>query len=592
MTVHTQTQAGLTRPVEDNYSPNVRSLLLVYHNSSRSQHSTFVHVPDGSEITFGRSRKSTIHIDVDGVSRNHCVLRRRGSRYWIEDLKSRNGTRVNGELVEEPTALQNGDEISVGPYVALLSVSRTSVSKRRLGGTSLLDERLRAECDRGQRYSRSFALLMLAISGDATSVDEALERVSGQLRPMDTLCEYAPDVFALVIPEASHAAATSLAHRLTKTALTSFSSKPGLVQIGMATFPQNGTNSDKLLAEARSALRAAKAGTSPIADPPEELRTDTVVVVDPQMLRVFELIKKVAPSEISVLILGETGAGKEIIASSIHKQSKRSDKPYVRLNCASIPESLLESELFGHEKGAFTGALAQKKGYFEAANTGTIFLDEIGEVSANVQAKLLRVLENQCIIRVGGTNEINVDVRVLYATNRDLESEIREGRFREDLYYRISAFSLLVPALRDRPQDIIPLCEHFLRLSAKQNKQSPPVLSDDTKQRLESYDWPGNVRQLRNAMERAVVLATEGTVEISDLPDRVQVASNSPTLIVDSGSGLRDQLAIVEKTSIVNALESTNGNQTKAAKQIGMSRRSFIYKMEKYGLKDPPGVKP
>lgn len=584
-----QSQAGLTRPVDPRgSSPSQRSLLLVYHGVAPQQHSTFVEVPEGSEITFGRSRKSTVHIDVEGVSRNHCILRRQGERYQVEDLKSRNGTRVNGELIHHITPLQSGDEISIGPMRAVLSISRTSVSKRRLGNTALLDERLLAECDRGKRYSRPFSLVMLEIGGDPKLVDQALEHISGQLRPMDTMCEYAPTTFALVVPEATKTAAQSLARRLAEVLEKDCSSNLESLRCGLATFPKNGTNGDKLLAEAQAALQRSIREGAAITEPPEQRRENSVIVSDPQMARVFELVKKVAPSEISVLILGETGAGKEIIANSIHKSSKRSDKPYVRLNCASIPETLLESELFGHEKGAFTGALATKIGYFEAADKGTIFLDEIGEVSANVQAKLLRVLENRCIVRVGGICEIEVDVRILYATNRDLESEVVAGRFREDLFYRIGAFSILVPSLRDRPKDILPLCEYFLEQSATKNYQTTPLLSEPAKSQLQGYSWPGNVRQLRNAMERAVVLAKEGLVEVSDLPDRVRVIEDSSSLIIDGEIDLRDQLAVVEKASIVAALEASKGNQTKAAKQLGMSRRAFIYKMEKHGLKDAP----
>ncbi len=518
------------------------------------------------------------------------MLRRHGERYQLEDLNSRNGTRVNGRLVEEETTLNSGDEIAVGPFRALLSISRTAVSRRRLGSTALLDERLLAECDRSKRYSRRFALLMLRIEANPDEIDEALAYLATQLRPMDTLCEYAPDLFALVIPEASQRSATTLAQRLVSSIQRRFPTLTKGLQIGLAVYPDNGTNADKLLSNARAALQSAIASEKEITGPPEEHSGTDIVVVDPQAIRVFELIDKIAPSEISVLILGETGVGKEVIASAIHRKSNRTNNPYIRLNCASIPESLLESELFGHEKGAFTGALSMKKGYFEAADKGTIFLDEIGEITSNVQAKLLRVLESRTIVRVGGTKEINVNVRVLYATNRNLEVEIKENRFREDLYYRISGFTVLIPALRDRPLDIIPLCEHFLTESAKLNRSPTPVLSEQARSKLQSYDWPGNIRQLRNAMERAVVLASDGIVEIADLPDRVRTTVDSSALIVDGTGDLRDQLATVEKATIVTALEATGGNQTRAAKHIGMSRRAFIYKMEKYGLKKPPGM--
>lgn len=573
-----------------------RAVLLVYHDVGENEHSRLIEVPDGAEVRFGRSRRSTVHIDADPVSRHHCVLKRSGRGFQIEDLESRNGTLVNGERISKVTLLASGDEIQVGPVTAVLSVTSRVASRRRLGTTAYLDERLRAECDRCQRYQRSLALLMIRFAGEVTRIDTVVERLAGRMRPMDTLCEYSPNELAVIIPEVNEAGARLLADRLTREARDVLGDLPNAVRIGMSLAPGNGTSPDELIGEARAALRAANAQQLPISTPPIDHGNTQVIACDPQMKRLFALAKKVAASNITVLVLGETGAGKEIVAGSIHDQSTRAGKPCVRLNCASIPESLLESELFGHEKGAFTGAERQKIGFFEAAKEGTVFLDEIGEMSLSVQAKLLRVLENRTITRVGGTSEIDVDVRIVCATNRDLELEVREGRFREDLYYRISAFSLVVPALRDRPGDILPLCEHFVRINhaalpGDVDHTATPVLTAEAKQRLQRYDWPGNVRQLRNAMERAVVLASNGVIEVDDLPDRVRSAEVRPgqsPILVDTSLDVRDQLADVEKTTIQAALAAVDGNQTKAAKRIGISRRALIYKMEKYGLKEPP----
>lgn len=573
-----------------------RAVLLVYHDVGENEHSRLIEVPDGAEVRFGRSRRSTVHIDADPVSRHHCVLKRSGRGFQIEDLESRNGTLVNGERISKVTLLASGDEIQVGPVTAVLSVTSRVASRRRLGTTAYLDERLRAECDRCQRYQRSLALLMIRFAGEVTRIDTVVERLAGRMRPMDTLCEYSPNELAVIIPEVTEAGARLLADRLTREARDVLGDLPNAVRIGMSLAPGNGTSPDELIGEARAALRAANAQQLPISTPPIDHGNTQVIACDPQMKRLFALAKKVAASNITVLVLGETGAGKEIVAGSIHDQSTRAGKPCVRLNCASIPESLLESELFGHEKGAFTGAERQKIGFFEAAKEGTVFLDEIGEMSLSVQAKLLRVLENRTITRVGGTSEIDVDVRIVCATNRDLELEVREGRFREDLYYRISAFSLVVPALRDRPGDILPLCEHFVRINhaalpGDVDHTATPVLTAEAKQQLQRYDWPGNVRQLRNAMERAVVLASNGVIEVDDLPDRVRSAEVRPgqsPILVDTSLDVRDQLADVEKTTIQAALAAVDGNQTKAAKRIGISRRALIYKMEKYGLKEPP----
>tara|TARA_R110002096_G_scaffold143328_5_gene299395 strand:- start:43058 stop:44389 length:1332 start_codon:yes stop_codon:yes gene_type:complete len=437
---------------------------------------------------------------------------------------------------------------------------------------------------------------MIRFSGDASRIDAVIERLAGRMRPMDTLCEYSPNELAVIAPEVDESGARLLADRLTREARGVLGDSPEAVRIGMSLSPANGTSPDELIGEARAALRAANVQQLAVSTPPLHSNNPQVIAIDPQMKRLFALVQKVAVSNITVLVLGETGAGKEIVAGSIHEQSPRAGKACLRLNCASIPESLLESELFGHEKGAFTGAEKQKIGFFEAAKGGTVFLDEIGEMSLNVQAKLLRVLENRTITRVGGTSEIDVDVRIVCATNRNLDLEVKEGRFREDLYYRVSAFSLIVPALRDRPGDILPLCEHFVRanhasLRGKVDRTAIPVLTVEAQECLQRHEWPGNVRQLRNAMERALVLASNGVIEIGDLPDRVReanAATGQSPVIIDSSLDVRDQLADVEKLTIEAALEAVGGNQTKAAKRIGISRRALIYKMEKYGLKKPP----
>ncbi|MCA9679437.1 MAG: sigma 54-interacting transcriptional regulator, partial [Myxococcales bacterium] len=289
--------------------------------------------------------------------------------------------------------------------------------------------------------------------------------------------------------------------------------------------------------------------------------------------------------------LGETGVGKELVAESLHRRSPRSAGPLIRLNCASLPETLLESELFGHEKGAFTGAERRKIGFLEAASGGTLFLDEIGEMPASLQAKLLRVLERRVVIRVGGTVEVPVDIRLIAATHRNLEEDVRTGRFREDLFFRISTFTIAVPPLRDRRDDILPLAEQFARsFAAELGQSSTPVLTPAARALLVAHAWPGNVRELRNAIERAVVMQSGGVIEPEHLPDRVRSGAPAAALVpVGDAVGMREQIADVERAAIVAALDASGGNQTRAAAQLGLSRRALIYKLEKYGLKPPPG---
>ena len=310
-----------------------------------------------------------------------------------------------------------------------------------------------------------------------------------------------------------------------------------------------------------------------------------VCVADPAMMKVFRIAQRVAQNRHHCAgAWAKPASGKEVLSQQIHRYSSRAAKPYVCLNCASLPEALLSSELFGHERGAFTGADRRKIGYFEAADGGTLLLDEIGELSPSMQVKLLRVLENRTVLRLGATNEIPVDVRVICATHRDLKKDVETGRFREDLYYRVSAFSLQVPPLRDRPTEIGLLAEMFLRNFAGRMGQSPPTLSDGALASLTSHRWPGNVRELRNAVEHAFVMCDGDVIEVQHLPETTRIPGDDAPNETAAG-GVKNKLAQIERASIVKALADENGNQTRAAKRLGMSRRALIYKMGKYDIK-------
>lgn len=295
------------------------------------------------------------------------------------------------------------------------------------------------------------------------------------------------------------------------------------------------------------------------------------------MREVFGQVLKVAPTDSTVLISGESGTGKELVAASIFQHSARRDKPFVTINCVAIPEGLLESELFGHEKGSFTGAVAQKKGKFELATGGTIFLDEIGDMPLATQAKLLRVLQERVFERVGGTKPIEVDVRFIAATNKDLQEMVRAGTFREDLYYRINVFSIRLPALRERLEDIPLLANYFLERTGRTIR-----VSTEAMQRLLGYSWPGNIRELQNAIERAVVIA-EGDIEPIHLPTElkgeVMIADRK-----DSSESIDDRLAEIEKGMIIEAMTRTGGVQVRAAELLGINQRSLWHRVRKYGI--------
>ena len=307
------------------------------------------------------------------------------------------------------------------------------------------------------------------------------------------------------------------------------------------------------------------------------------------MRGLLSLIRKVAPTESTVLILGESGTGKELVASSIHENSDRSDQPFIKLNCAAIPEELLESELFGHEKGAFTGATKFKPGKFDMANRGTIFLDEIGDMPLNLQAKILRVLQEQEFYRVGGSRTIRVDVRVIASTNKNLEEMVGEGTFREDLFYRLNVFTLHLPPLRERKEDIPLLVEFFLENLPRKQKVE---ISSVALQMLMAFSWPGNIRELKNVIESAAVIAENGYIEPAQLPGKITGAFNqqSPEVKLPTNIPLDERLKEIEKSMIIEALRKTGGVQVRATELLGISQRSLWHRIKKYDI-DAKGLK-
>jgi DNA-binding NtrC family response regulator len=294
--------------------------------------------------------------------------------------------------------------------------------------------------------------------------------------------------------------------------------------------------------------------------------------------RVFDTVEQVAPSRATVLITGESGTGKELVAEAIHQRSPRANGPFIKLHCAALAETLLESELFGHERGAFTGAIARKDGRFHLADRGTLFLDEIGEVSPAIQVKLLRFLQEHEFERVGGTQTHKVDVRIIAATNQDLKERVARGMFREDLYYRLNVVEIHMPPLRDRGSDILLLADHFLRHYARENDKQILGFTETALTRIRSYDWPGNVRELENAIERAVVMAKHSLVEPSELPAQISENNGTGGVPVIPGSSLAD----IERYAILQTLEASGGSTSRAADVLGISVRKIQYKLQQY----------
>lgn len=332
------------------------------------------------------------------------------------------------------------------------------------------------------------------------------------------------------------------------------------------------------------AAQKAPAGTSPSGGP----ETPVIIGVSPQMIKIYKTIGVIAPTDSTILLTGESGTGKEMIARAIHEASPRKHGPFVSINCGAFPETLLESELFGYQKGAFTGAVANKRGLFEVAHRGTLFLDEIAETTSAMQVKLLRTLQEKRIRRLGGTEEISVDARIVAATNKNLEERIRDGSFREDLYYRIAVIPIHLPPLRDRREDIPALANYFLkRFNLKMGKNirgiSPPAM-----ERLILAEWKGNVRELENVIERAVALETSERVEADRLPllaaSTAPPPGNMPSEINDSGFELEPFLEDVEKRILLLALQKADGVQVEAARLLGITYRSFRHRVQKLGI--------
>lgn len=318
-----------------------------------------------------------------------------------------------------------------------------------------------------------------------------------------------------------------------------------------------------------------------------ENKFDEILAKSSVMMEIFRTIAKIADYKTTVLVVGESGTGKELVARAVHRRGSRVNGPFVAINCGAIPENLLESELFGHKKGAFTDATADRRGLFEEATGGTLFLDEIGELPLALQVKLLRVLQEETIRRLGDTKDIKIDVRIIAATHRDLQTEVKAGRFREDLFYRLNVLPLVVPPLRERKEDIPLLIDHFIARNNARLGTSIRGLDADARKALIDYGWPGNVRELENTIERAMVLADSDLLHVQDLPERVREARDPVQMQLASGElSIKKTTRIIEEVLIRRALQKTKGNRTRAAEVLEISHRALLYKLKDYKITD------
>jgi len=552
---------------------HARTTLVLYHRDG----AMVAQLDKARPLVVGRAAPADVEIPDPGLSRQHARFTWDDHGIWVEDLGSTNGTRKNGEQVSH-ARIAPGDEIAIGPVMVTVHViSSVDDELRGFDGHDRFIAALGDEIVRARTFQRPLALLMVRGAGAKDGhVSRWASRLRSGLRPVDRVGIYGPSAVLVSLPEASPEAVHALAAALS-------GGDPPLT-CGAVSYPADGASVDELIAALQVATRAGRAPdrADKAGDPV------AMVIKNPAMKQVMATVKRLAQSQVAVLIHGETGTGKEVIARAIHDGGSRRKQPLRCINCAAIPRMLIESVLFGHEQGAFTGADKSARGVFEQADGGSVLLDEIGELAAPAQAALLRVLETKHVTRVGGEKEIEVDVRVIAATHRDLEGMVEAGRFRQDLWYRLNTVTLRLPPLRERVDEIRPLAERFLKEARRQAGSDVRTIDPRALAALEGYGWPGNVRELRNVIDRAVVLAEGSTITPADLTDRVRGAARGQAAEAepaDDPGDYKEHVRRYEAELILRALHKHNGNQTEAARSLNLPLRTLVHKIQTYGIK-------
>jgi two-component system, NtrC family, response regulator AtoC len=566
--------------------------LLLYHRGGAEA----VVMRESLPVVVGRGPDADLTLRAEGVSRRHARFELVGDQVWVTDLGSTNGVVVDGQRVSSST-IGPGQTVALGAVT--VTVHRLEPGDEPLTGLERHD-RLMAlttyECAQAKAFGRTFALMMVRASDGPADLQAAFPTIQRRLRPVDRIALYSPDTLEMLLPEVSREEALELALALVGGAPGQRHRRRSYL-CGLAMFPGNGTSNDELTAAAISAMaratpeRPVEGGQAHTGDFEAAVDAERLVVQSQASRALHELLDRVSQSDIPVLIVGETGSGKEVAARAIHARSQRSRQPFVCVNCAAIPAPLLESLLFGHVRGAFTGADRDAEGMLEAAGGGTVLLDEIGELTPSAQAALLRFLDRRCITRVGSTKETPLDVRVLAATNRDIGRMSAAGDFRQDLLFRINGITVRVPPLREREHDILPLADLFLSRACQANRRTIEGFEPEAARVLRHYRWPGNVRELRNMIDRAVVLCSAGKVRLEDLGEGLQELQepdeNRTTRPMDpldlaalgADLNLRTRIRRVETDLIVEALRRTDGNRTAAAALLGVPVRTLTRRM-------------
>jgi DNA-binding NtrC family response regulator len=558
---------------------------------------TTVTLPSFGALTIGRGDGAEVRLSGPLVSRQHARLHvGADGALEVEDLGSANGTKLRGERLaaNQRMAITPGEAITIGAATLIVRHLPGQGKLRRAWPHAYFVARLDEECERVQASPEPLAVVRVHVTGDLDPATVADVLAPG-LRPADVLGLYAPGEYELLLPNTPPELAAAIALDMTGRLFA----RGAKTRAEMACHPRDGRTPDVLLALASDRVRpmgpAVRGESSP------------VVVEDQAMRALHQMAQRIAPGMISVLIAGETGVGKEVMAKTIHRLSPRARADFLCLNCATLSETLLESELFGHVKGAFTGATEAKAGLLESAPGGTVFLDEVGEIPLGMQARLLRVLETREVTRLGAVKASPIDVRFISATNRDLEKECDAGRFRRDLYYRLKGTALELPPLRARPSEILPLARTFSEQFSKDlGRATPAALSADVEKALLRHAWRGNIRELRNVIERAVLLSNGGQIDVEHLPPELlepapavtaepppsgvaappAVAEPAPTIETPKAPAANGA-SESERDRIVRVLAENAGNQTRTAKQLGISRSGLVAKLEIYQIPRP-----
>jgi DNA-binding NtrC family response regulator len=538
---------------------------------------------EGQEVVVGRAEPAKLILDDRSLSRTHARLSLRDGRVTFEDLGSTNGCMLNGAAVAT-ASLGEEDLVRLGAVELRVCASTPLPNAQEELSHASFMRALTDELTRARVFGRTVSVVALRHAATVPSQNgqQISQALCKALRPVDRLCIFAPTLSFVLLPERDGPAGRRWVQDVSWPSGSAF-------QASVASYPALACTAEELVSRALDECHRAPVGSVHEVAPAPASVTGPILL-SRSMRRLYDLVERAARTTLPVLVQGETGSGKELVAQAVHEKSPRSRAPFKALNCATIPASLLESVLFGHERGAFTGAARQAEGVFEQAHGGTVFLDEVGELSAQAQAALLRVLEQRRIVRVGGTKEIEVDARVVAATHRDLSAMVQAGTFRDDLLFRLDALTLTVPPLRERKEEVVPLAELFLARARVQWGASAARLSEDASDALLAYGWPGNVRQLKNAIERAAIICTGDVIDLTDLPEQLwretSIAPPALTAAVGEARSLPERVREFEIGIIRDAMQRSHGNQALAARMLGVPRRTLASKLLTLGIRE------